>query len=147
LVGAKEALTDISHMLAYKWDLRKGFRVYTGPESVILSALRSGLDGSLGGAGSYATELFVRLVREYESPEALEIQRLFPDLATIPRKYGQWSANYAMTKIARGYEVGAPFLPSFGRGIKKDGRRNKNDAFTSPKSKFVRQLQTIETVR
>jgi 2-dehydro-3-deoxy-phosphogluconate/2-dehydro-3-deoxy-6-phosphogalactonate aldolase len=113
LVGVKETVNDLAHMLAYKWDLGKDFRVYTGPETVILPAALSGLDGSVAGVGNYATELFVKLVSEPESGDALEIQRLLTELATIPRKYGQWSANYALTKIIRRYEVGDPRPPFF----------------------------------
>jgi 2-dehydro-3-deoxy-phosphogluconate/2-dehydro-3-deoxy-6-phosphogalactonate aldolase len=114
LIGVKETLNDIAHMLSFKWDLGKDFRVYTGPETVILAAARSGLDGSIAGAGNYATELFVKLVSEAESQDALDMQRLISELATIPRKYGAWAANYTMARITRAYEVGEsrpPFFP------------------------------------
>jgi 2-dehydro-3-deoxy-phosphogluconate/2-dehydro-3-deoxy-6-phosphogalactonate aldolase len=113
LVGVKDTINEIPHMLAYKWDLGSDFKVYTGPEAVILAAVRTGMDGSVAGAGNYATELFVKLLREPESTEALDRQRLLSELAAISRKYGQWAANYVMTRIMRGYDVGEPRAPIF----------------------------------
>jgi 2-dehydro-3-deoxy-phosphogluconate/2-dehydro-3-deoxy-6-phosphogalactonate aldolase len=126
LVGVKDTVTDIAHMLAYKFDLGKDFLVYTGPESVVLSAARSGLNGSVAGAGNYATELFVKLLREAESENALEMQRLLTELAGIPRKYGQWAANYALAKIIRGYEVGDPRPPFFPLSAEERSKMEKD---------------------
>lgn len=113
IIGVKDTVNDVAHMLSYKWDVGKDFRVYSGPDNIILSAVRCGIDGSVAGSGNYATELLVRLLDDPSSKEAIDIQHLITDLAGISKKYGQWAANYNLTNMIRGYEVGDPKPPIF----------------------------------
>jgi 2-dehydro-3-deoxy-phosphogluconate/2-dehydro-3-deoxy-6-phosphogalactonate aldolase len=136
LIGVKDTVNDLAHMLLYKYELGKDFLVYTGPESVVLAAARIGLDGSVAGAGNYATELFVNLLRDPAAPDAIDAQRLMTQLADIPRKYGQWSANYALAKIIRGYDVGdprPPFFPIAPEDVEKM-KKEAREVLASPKN-------------
>jgi 2-dehydro-3-deoxy-phosphogluconate/2-dehydro-3-deoxy-6-phosphogalactonate aldolase len=113
VLGIKDTVNDMAHMLSFKWKLGDDFEVYSGPDSMMLAAARMGLDGSVAGSGNYATELFVRLLSEPDSSESDEIQRLLVELASLSIKYGQWSANYNLTRLIRGYEIGSPRPPVF----------------------------------
>ncbi len=113
VIGIKETVNDIAHMLSYRYFFGKDFKVYAGFDSLILSAARSDLDGAIVSSGNYAPELLVKLLNEYQSEEADEIQRLIVELISLSTKYGLWSANYTMTRLLRGYEVGDPRPPVF----------------------------------
>lgn len=113
VIGVKDTVNDVAHMLSFKYALGEDFKVYSGPDNAILPAARSGLDGSVAGSGNYATELFVKLLKEPQSEEANDIQRFIVELALLSRSHGQWSANYALTRLIRGYEVGDPRPPVF----------------------------------
>ena len=113
IIGVKDTVNDISHMLSFKWEIGENFLVYSGPDSMILPALRSKLDGVIAGSANYATELVVRLFEDIQSENAFAIQRLITELTIVARKYGQWSANYAMSKMLRNYDVGEPRPPIF----------------------------------
>ncbi len=113
VIGIKETVNDIAHMLSFKYILGKDFKVYAGPNNLILPAARSGLDGAIAACGNYAPELLVKLLNEFQSEEADEIQRLIVELASLSRKYGLWSANYTMTRLIRAYEIGDPRPPVF----------------------------------
>jgi 2-dehydro-3-deoxy-phosphogluconate/2-dehydro-3-deoxy-6-phosphogalactonate aldolase len=113
IIGVKDTVNDIAHMFTYKWEIGKDFLVYSGPDTIVLSAARSGMDGSVAGTGNYVTELLVKLVNEPNSADSNEVQRLITDLAMIARKYGQWAANYSLTKLIRRYEVDGPKLPIY----------------------------------
>ncbi len=148
LVGVKDTQSDIAHMLSYKYELGRDFRVYAGPDSLILSAARSGLDGAVAGTGNYAAELLVKLLSEPEAEDAFDMQRLLTDLAMVSRKYGQWSANYAMTKIARGYEAGdprPPFFPLSAEEVKKLEQEMKTILALPANRKFASYFKRLKS--
>jgi 2-dehydro-3-deoxy-phosphogluconate/2-dehydro-3-deoxy-6-phosphogalactonate aldolase len=111
IIGIKDTIPDLGHMLSFKWDIGEDFLVYSGPDTVIVSAIRSGMDGSVAGSGNYAPELLVQIVSDGALSESLAAQKTIASLAMLSRKYGQWSANYSLTKLIRGYDVGAPRTP------------------------------------
>jgi 2-dehydro-3-deoxy-phosphogluconate/2-dehydro-3-deoxy-6-phosphogalactonate aldolase len=113
VIGVKDTVSDVGHMLSFKYELGKEFAVYSGPDPLVLAAVRSGLDGSVAGSGNYAPELLVRIRKDPFSEDAAEAQRLITRLSGVSKKFGQWAANYAMTKTLRGYDVGGPRPPIF----------------------------------
>src|SRR5579872_1917087 len=60
VIGIKDTIPDIAHMLSFKYELGDDFIVYCGPDTIITSAVRSGLDGCVAGSGNYAPELMVK---------------------------------------------------------------------------------------
>jgi|BEDMetMinimDraft_2_1075160.scaffolds.fasta_scaffold00082_18 2-dehydro-3-deoxy-phosphogluconate/2-dehydro-3-deoxy-6-phosphogalactonate aldolase len=113
IVGIKDTIDDLTHMLSVKWELGKEFMVYCGPDPLMLSALRSGLDGAVAGSANYAPELLNTIANDPNSYAAEEAQRKIIKLLGIARSYGQWSANYSLTRILRGYDAGEPRPPVF----------------------------------
>ena len=113
IIGIKDTIVDLGHMLSFKWDIGEDFLVYSGPDTVITSAIRSGLDGSVAGSGNYVPELLVKIVADGPLSESLAAQRTVSSFAMLSRKYGQWAANYSLVKAVRGYDVGSPRAPLF----------------------------------
>jgi 2-dehydro-3-deoxy-phosphogluconate/2-dehydro-3-deoxy-6-phosphogalactonate aldolase len=111
IIGIKDTIVDVGHMLSFKWDISDNFLVYSGPDTIVAPAIRSGVDGSVAGSGNYAPELLVKIVGSVDLANALAAQRTITSLANVARKYGQWSANYSLTKAIRGYDVGSPRTP------------------------------------
>ena len=53
VIGVKDTLPELAHMLSFKYRLGNDFLVYSGPDTIITSAVRSGLDGSVAGSANY----------------------------------------------------------------------------------------------
>ena len=117
VIGVKDTLPELAHMLSFKYQLGNDFLVYSGPDTVVTSAVRSGLDGSVAGSANYVPELLIKAT-DVDSPlsDALKAQKTITSLAGLSRKYGQWSANYNLVKIIRGYDVGVPREPIYALG-------------------------------
>lgn len=113
IIGIKDTVNDVSHMLSFKYELGRDFIVYSGPDTMILPGLRSGLDGAVAGSANYVPELMVKIDREVGSTAADEAQQTITSLSAIARKHGQWAANYSMVKAIQGYDVGEPRAPIF----------------------------------
>jgi 2-dehydro-3-deoxy-phosphogluconate/2-dehydro-3-deoxy-6-phosphogalactonate aldolase len=113
IIGVKDTVNDVAHMLSFKYELGRDFLVYSGPDTMILPGLRSGLDGAVAGSANYVPELMVKIDRDLGSPGADEAQRTITTLSGVCRKYGQWAANYSMVKAIKGYDVGQPRPPVF----------------------------------
>jgi 2-dehydro-3-deoxy-phosphogluconate/2-dehydro-3-deoxy-6-phosphogalactonate aldolase len=117
VIGIKDTIPDLGHMLSFKYELGNDFLVYSGPDTAILPAARSGLDGSVAGSANYAPELLVK-ANNIDTPlaEAILAQKTIASLSGLSKKYGQWSGNYSLVKIIRGYDVGTPREPIFPLG-------------------------------
>ena len=114
VMGIKDTLPDIAHMLSFKYELGDDFKVYCGPDTIIVSAIRSGLDGCVAGSGNYAPELQVKASDlNSKLEDAIAAQKTIVSLAGLARKYGQWAANYVLVKAIRGYDVGEPRAPIY----------------------------------
>ncbi|MEM3192392.1 MAG: dihydrodipicolinate synthase family protein [Candidatus Parvarchaeota archaeon] len=113
IIGIKDTVSDITHMLQIKWNTDPSFKVYCGPDSLGLSALRSGLDGIVGGSGNYVPVILRALVDHFNDETGIKAQKLIEAITSIARKYGQWSANYALVKIIQSYDSGGPRPPIF----------------------------------
>jgi 2-dehydro-3-deoxy-phosphogluconate/2-dehydro-3-deoxy-6-phosphogalactonate aldolase len=123
VVGVKDTVPDLAHMLSFKWELGQDFLVYSGPDTIIFSGVRSGLDGAVAGSGNYVPELLAKAADPFlPFAEAMGAQKIIASLAMLCRKYGQWAANYSMVKILRGYSVGEPRAPVF--PLSKDEEEN-----------------------
>ncbi len=113
IIGVKDTVNDLAHMLSFKYELGDEFEVYSGPDVLILSGLRSGLDGAVAGSANYAPELLAKIDKNLGSPEADKAQKTIAALVGAARKYGQWAANYTMVKLIQGRDVGEPRPPVF----------------------------------
>ncbi|MCL4335092.1 MAG: dihydrodipicolinate synthase family protein [Candidatus Thermoplasmatota archaeon] len=111
IIGIKETLPDISHMINFKWEMGDDFLVLSGPDDLIIPALRSGLDGIIGSSSNYLTDIFVRIIRNYEKIEAENLQKIISSCLAEVKKYGQWSANYTAIRHFHGLDVGQPRPP------------------------------------
>jgi len=117
VIGVKDTLPELAHMLSFKYELGNDFLVYSGPDTIVTSAVRSGLDGSVAGSANYVPELLIKATNVDSSlSDALAAQKTITSLAGLSRKYGQWAANYSLVKIIRGYDVGTPREPIFALG-------------------------------
>jgi len=113
IVGIKDTVTDVSHMLLYKWELGKDFLVFCGPDSLILPALNSGLDGAVPGTGNYIPNVIGRLFQDANTEKGMQLQRLVTLVSKLAQKYGQWSANYSLIRLLKNYDAGSPRAPIF----------------------------------
>lgn len=113
IIGIKDTVQDISHMLQIKWATDQEFKVYCGPDPLAMSALRSGLDGVVGGSGNYVPVILRTLVNHFNDEIGEKAQRLIQSIASISRKYGQWSANYSLVEILHSYSPGEPRPPIY----------------------------------
>ena len=113
IVGIKDTTADLSHMLSFRWEFSDEFKVYCGPDTLILSAMRSGLNGAVPGTGNYIPKLVSSLVKEPDSSKGLETQKTVSSIAKISQKYGQWAANYTMIRIINNYDAGLPRPPMY----------------------------------
>lgn len=111
--GIKDTVNDISHMLTYKMELGEGFVVYSGAGTNMLAAVRMDLDGVLSGIVNYAPELVAKLVDNASSRLGFEAQLEANALSSLAKKYGQWSANYSLVRLIKGYDVGEPRPPVY----------------------------------
>jgi dihydrodipicolinate synthase/N-acetylneuraminate lyase len=100
-------------MLNFKWEFSSDFKVYCGPDSLMVSALRSELDGAVPGSGNYAPRLVKSIFENYNNDKGIESQRLLTSLTTLAQKYGQWGANYSLVKILGKYDVEKPRPPMY----------------------------------
>lgn len=113
IIGIKDTVPDLNHMLEIKWSNDSDFKVYCGPDTLIMPALRSGLDGAVSGCGNYAPVIIRKLVEHFDDDIGTKAQKLVDTIAPIVKKYGQWSANYSMVDILHSYSVGEPRAPIF----------------------------------
>lgn len=117
IIGIKDTIPDLAHMLSFKYELGNDFIVYSGPDTVITSAVRSGLDGSVAGSANYVPELLIKATDlEAKLSDALAAQKTIASLAGLAKKYGQWAANYCLVKTIRGYDMAEPRPPIFPLG-------------------------------
>ncbi len=116
VIGIKDTVPDINHMLEIKWNTGPEFKVFCGPDPLIMSALRSGLDGAVGGSGNYIPGILRTLVDHYNDEVGMKAQRLVQEVTNVVKKYGQWSANYSMVEILHSYSAGEPRPPIFPLG-------------------------------
>ncbi len=116
IIGIKDTVQDINHMLEIKWNTGSAFKVFCGPDPLIMSALRSGLDGAVGGSGNYVPGILRTLVDHYNDEIGVRSQRLVQEVTNVVKKYGQWSANYSMVEILHSYSAGDPRPPIFPLG-------------------------------
>lgn len=113
IIGIKDTTPDFDHIVNFKWAFGKDFKVYCGPDSLILPAIRMGMDGAVPGSGNYVPKLIREMINNDESENALRFQQRINTLTFLARKYGQWAANYSMVKILSGYDVGIPRPPIY----------------------------------
>ncbi len=113
VIGIKDTTTDLNHMLNFKWEFANDFVVYCGPDPLIFSSLRSGLDGAVAGTANYAVKRVRSIFDNAGSSKGMEHQKVITALSKIAQKYGQWAANYSMVKIISGHDAGLPRPPVF----------------------------------
>ena len=113
IIGIKDTVPDINHMLQLKWSTPPDFRVYCGPDPLVMSALRSGLDGVVGGSGNYVPQILRTLVDHFNDDTGTRAQKLIQAITSVARKYGQWSANYALVEILHSHSAGEPRSPIY----------------------------------
>ncbi|MHB1470060.1 MAG: dihydrodipicolinate synthase family protein [Thermoplasmataceae archaeon] len=113
IIGIKDTTPDLAHMLNFKWEFGNEFKVYCGPDPLIYSAIRSGLDGAVPGTGNYAPKIIRSIIENIDSFTGLEYQRKLTSIAKLAQRYGQWSANYNLVNIIGEYDVGLPRPPIF----------------------------------
>ena len=113
VVGVKDTVNDVSHMLSFKWELGQDFLVFCGPDPLVLPALNSGLDGAVAGSGNYIPDILGALFKEAGTQKGLELQRRVTQAAKLAQKYGQWSANHSLVRLVKGYDAGDPRPPIF----------------------------------
>ena len=114
VIGIKDTISDLAHMLSFKYELGNDFIVYSGPDTIVTSAVRSGLDGCVAGSANYVPELLVKATDlGAKLSEAIAAQRTITALANLAKKYGQWAANYPLVKTIREYDVGEPRAPIY----------------------------------
>ncbi len=116
VIGIKDTVQDINHMLEIKWNTAPDFKVFCGPDPLIMPALRSGLDGAVGGSGNYIPGILRTLVDHFNDEIGTRSQKIVQDVTNIVKKYGQWSANYSMVEILHSYSAGEPRPPIFPLG-------------------------------
>lgn len=111
IVGIKDTLPDINHMLMLKYEFENNLQIYSGPDSLLMPAIRCGLDGGVVGSGNYLPDYIVSIINNPSSRESYNKQKILTKVTQIVQKYGQWAANYKMVKIINKYEVGIPRYP------------------------------------
>ncbi len=116
VIGIKDTVQDINHMLEIKWNAGSDFKVFCGPDTLILPALRSGLDGAVGGSGNYIPGILRTLVDHYNDETGIRAQKLVQQITNVVKNFGQWSANYSMVEILHSYSAGEPRPPIFPLG-------------------------------
>jgi 2-dehydro-3-deoxy-phosphogluconate/2-dehydro-3-deoxy-6-phosphogalactonate aldolase len=117
IIGIKDTLPDVGHMLSFKYELGDDFLVYSGPDTVVTAAVRGGIDGCVAGTANYCPELLIKATDlDASLSDAIAAQKTITALAGVARKYGQWAANYYLVKAIRGYDVGEPRPPIYPLG-------------------------------
>jgi len=113
IVGIKDTVPDLDHILNFKWEFGKDYKVYCGPDALVLASLRMGMDGAIPGSGNYAPKIARALFENYNNEDGTLNQKILTKLSMIARKYGQWAANYSMVKIIGKYDPGRPRPPIY----------------------------------
>jgi len=117
VIGVKDTIPDVAHMLSFKYELGNDFIVYSGPDTVVTAVVRTGLDGCVAGSSNYVPELLVAATDlQAKLSECMAAQKTITALAGLAKKYGQWAANYILVKAIRGYDVGEPRAPIYPLG-------------------------------
>ncbi len=99
IIGIKETIPDIAHMLSFKYEMGNDFIVYSGPDTVVTSVVRTGLDGCVAGSANYVPELLVKATDlQAKLSDCIAAQKTITTLAGLAKKYGQWAANYVLVK-------------------------------------------------
>lgn len=113
VIGIKETLTDVSHMMMFKEALGEGFQVFSGPDQLMVPALRSGIDGAVGSCSNYIPNTFAELINNYDKESAIELQMKVNEALTVVKSHGAWSANYSAIRILEKIDPGSPRPPIF----------------------------------
>ena len=104
-------------MLSFKYEMGNDFIVYSGPDTIVTSVVRTGLDGCVAGSANYVPELLVQATDlQAELSDCMAAQKTIAAFSALAKKYGQWAANYVLVKTIRGYDVGEPRLPIYPLG-------------------------------
>jgi 2-dehydro-3-deoxy-phosphogluconate/2-dehydro-3-deoxy-6-phosphogalactonate aldolase len=138
VIGIKDTLPDVAHMLSFKYELGDDFIVYSGPDTVVTAAVRAGIDGCVAGTANYCPELLIKATDLGASlSDAISAQKTITSLAGVARKYGQWAANYYLVKAIRGYDVGEPRSPIYPLGPAEEEKlvADAREAYPSMKYK------------
>ncbi|KAA8923510.1 dihydrodipicolinate synthase family protein [Thermoplasma sp.] len=118
IVGVKDTVNDIDHMLRYKYVL-DDFLVFSGPSNYVLYAALNGLDGAVAAAGNYATEMFVQILDD-TARYGRTNQIIIDEIIDAASRYGQWASNYSLVRILRGYDAGDPRPPFYALDLESE---------------------------
>ncbi len=132
ILGVKDTVKDIIHMLSFKLEFGKDFEVFSGSSTSFLPAIRSGIDGVHSGAVNFVPELVRSLVDNAQKEEGFKLQKDFNAICSVSRKFSQWASNYSMVKIARGYDVGKPRPPVYPLTDKEESELERQMDFLKP---------------
>lgn len=113
VIGIKESLQDIGHMINFKIEMGEDFTVLNGPDNLIVPALRSGMDGSIGAGSNFLTDIFVSLVDNYLDDSSFIVQQKMNKVMSVINSYGRWAAIYSAIKLLRKIDAGEPRAPVF----------------------------------
>lgn len=113
IIGIKETVQEISDMLDFKYRLGDEFRVFNGPDNLLIPSLRAGMDGAVGSSSNYLTELFVSTIEKHILDEAHQLQKKLSSALKIVKSYGQWAAIYSAVRMLHGFDPGKPRPPIF----------------------------------
>ncbi|EZQ07062.1 2-dehydro-3-deoxyphosphogluconate aldolase [Candidatus Acidianus copahuensis] len=111
--GVKDTNPDFAHTLRYK---ELGIKTYNGSDSLAMTSMASGLDGTVSGAGNYAPEILNQIresLRNGDVGSAIKNQFVLIDLVNLTKRVGQFSAIYELVEEFQGYSVGYPRDPIY----------------------------------
>ncbi|QRF75853.1 4-hydroxy-tetrahydrodipicolinate synthase [Thermoplasmatales archaeon] len=124
IIGIKETLPDLAHMLNFKWEFSPSFKVYCGPDTLIYPSIKAGLDGVVAGSGNYAPSLVNAIISDLDN-KGVESQKTLSTLTSVVQKYGQWAANYSMIRILLKYDAGMPRSPMYALSTEQENALEK----------------------
>ncbi|WP_149528689.1 bifunctional 2-dehydro-3-deoxy-phosphogluconate/2-dehydro-3-deoxy-6-phosphogalactonate aldolase [Sulfuracidifex tepidarius] len=141
LKGVKDTNDSINHSLQYK-RVNPGMKVFNGADTLVMTSIATGLDGTVSAAANFVPEVLVeirRKVSEGKVGEAMKLQFMVDELVSLAKGYGYIPSIYVLVKGIRGYDVGNPRPPLFPLGdverkelldkaIKIMEKYNKNEA-------------------
>lgn len=113
IIGIKETVNEVSHMMKFKEILGDEFKVFSGPDSLLIPSLRSGMDGAIGSSSNYIPALFAKLIDGFESDGSYGLQKLINRALAAVKSHGSWSANYSAVRILEKVDAGMPRPPVF----------------------------------
>lgn len=113
IIGIKETINDVAHMLSFKDQLGEEFKVFNGPDQLLIPSLRSGLDGAIGSSSNYVPGIFTQVIDNYDRKEAFALHSKLETALGIVKSHGAWSANYSAIRILENIDAGNPRPPIF----------------------------------